>query len=78
MYRSIFFLTSALAGGVWSALRPCRFSPGERAPDTHFIGGRVDPRAGLDDVEKRKLENSLAHNWNQLPAVQHVARRFTD
>jgi hypothetical protein len=49
------FLTSALAGGEWSALRPGRFTPGERAPDTHWIGGWVGPRAGLDDVEKRKF-----------------------
>jgi hypothetical protein len=26
--------------------------PRERASGTHFIGGWVDPRAGLDDVEK--------------------------
>jgi hypothetical protein len=32
------FLTSAQVGGEWSALRPSRFTPGERA--------------GLDDVEK--------------------------
>jgi hypothetical protein len=42
-----FFLTSALVGGEWSASRPCRFIAG-----THFIGGWVDPRAGLDDMEK--------------------------
>jgi hypothetical protein len=29
--------------------------PGERAPDTHWIGGWVGPRAGPDDVEKRKF-----------------------
>jgi hypothetical protein len=33
------FLTSALAGGEWSASRPGRFTPGERAPGTHWIGG---------------------------------------
>jgi hypothetical protein len=49
------FLTSALAGGEWSASRPDHFNPGERAPGTHWIGGWVDPRAGLDDVEKRKF-----------------------
>jgi hypothetical protein len=49
------FLTSALAGGEWSASRPYRFTSGERAPHTHWIGGSVVPRAGLDDVEKRKL-----------------------
>jgi hypothetical protein len=44
------FLTSALAGGQWSASLPGRITPG-----THWIGGWVDPRAGLDDVEKRKF-----------------------
>jgi hypothetical protein len=48
------FLTSALVGGEWSALRPGRFTPGERTPGTHWIGGSVGSRAGLDDVEKRK------------------------
>jgi hypothetical protein len=49
------FLTSALAGGKSSASCPGRSIPGERAPGTHWIGGWVDPRAGLDDVEKRKF-----------------------
>jgi hypothetical protein len=49
------FLTSTLAGGEWSASHPGRFTPGERASGTHWIGGWVDPRAGLDDVKKRKL-----------------------
>jgi hypothetical protein len=26
--------------------------PGETAPRTHWIGGSLDPRAGLDEVEK--------------------------
>jgi hypothetical protein len=46
------FLTSTLVGGEWSASRPDRFTPGERACGTHCIGGWVGPRA---DVEKRKL-----------------------
>jgi hypothetical protein len=49
------FLTSALAGGEWSASCPGRFTPGERATGTHWIGGCVDPRAVLDDVKKRKF-----------------------
>jgi hypothetical protein len=49
------FLTSALAGGEWSASRPDRFTPGERAPGTHWIGDSVEPRADLDDAEKRKF-----------------------
>jgi hypothetical protein len=32
-----------------------RFTPGERASGTHWIGGWVDLRAGLDDLEKRKF-----------------------
>jgi hypothetical protein len=44
-------LTSALAGDEWSDSRPGRFTPGERAPGTHSIGGWVDPRIGLDDLE---------------------------
>jgi hypothetical protein len=34
---------SALEGGEWSASRPGRFTPRERAPGTHWIGGRVGP-----------------------------------
>jgi hypothetical protein len=37
------------------SFKPCRFTPGEIAPDTHWIGGWVGPRVGLDDVEKRKF-----------------------
>jgi hypothetical protein len=45
------FLTLALFAGEWSASRPGRFTPG-----THWIGGWLGPRAGLNrlnDVEKR-------------------------
>jgi hypothetical protein len=56
MYRSIFhFLNSALTGTEWSASRPGRFNPGETAHGTKSIGDWVDPRVGLDDVEKRKF-----------------------
>jgi hypothetical protein len=44
-----------LVEGEWSASRPCRFTPGERTPGTHVLRCWVDPRAGLDDVEKRKF-----------------------
>jgi hypothetical protein len=49
------FLTSALAGGESPASRPGSFTPGEKVPATHWIGGWVDPRASLDVVEKRKF-----------------------
>jgi hypothetical protein len=38
-----------------SASGPDRFTPGERAPGTHLIGGWVGPRSGLDVVEKRNI-----------------------
>jgi hypothetical protein len=44
------FLTSALVGSEWSVSHPGSFIPG-----TQWIGDRVGPRAGLDDVEKRKF-----------------------
>jgi hypothetical protein len=55
MYRSTFFLTSSLVGGERSASRPDHFTPRESAPATFWIGGWVDLRAGLDDVENRKF-----------------------
>jgi hypothetical protein len=49
------FLASALVGGKWSTSGPGRFTLEEIAPGTHWIRGWVDLRAGLDDVEKRKI-----------------------
>jgi hypothetical protein len=48
-------LTSVLVGAEWSASRLCRLTPEESAPRTHWIGGWVDPRAGLHDMEKLKF-----------------------
>jgi hypothetical protein len=66
------FLTSALAGGEWPASLFGRFTFGERTLGTHWMGGWVGPRAGLDDVEKRKFLT--------LPGLEHqpVASRYTD
>jgi hypothetical protein len=47
------FLISALVGGEWSASRLGRFTPWERAFGTYWIGGRLDPRAGLEAVEEK-------------------------
>jgi hypothetical protein len=48
-------LTSALVAVEWSASGPGRVTPGETAPANLCIGGWVDPRAGLDNSEKRKF-----------------------
>jgi hypothetical protein len=44
------FLISALVGGKWSTSFPGHFTPGERAPDTNWVGGWMGPRTGLDDL----------------------------
>jgi hypothetical protein len=65
-------LASTLVGDECSASRPGRFITGERGPGTHWIGGRVDHRAGLGYLEKRK--------FSTLPGLelQPVASRYTD
>jgi hypothetical protein len=71
------FLTSALVEVEWSASRSGRFTPGERAPRTHWILGWVDPRADLDDLEERKFCPYRDSNSN-LSVVQPLASRYTD
>jgi hypothetical protein len=56
------FLTSTLDGGELSASIPDRFTPRERAPGTHCIGGCVGPRVGLDAVVKRKIPSLCRHS----------------
>jgi hypothetical protein len=46
-YSSTYSLTSALDGGEWSVSHSNLFTPRERAPGTHWIGGWVGHRAGL-------------------------------
>jgi hypothetical protein len=48
---------------------PSTFTTGERAPGTHWMGVWVDPRAGLDNMEKSNSNPSV---------VQSVASRYTD
>jgi hypothetical protein len=45
----------ALIGGEGSASRPVRFIPSR----TYQIGGWEDPRAGLDNVDKKTFFNLL-------------------
>jgi hypothetical protein len=45
-------------GGEWSASRPGRFTSRDKAPGTHWIGGWVGSRAGLDAMRNRKLPSS--------------------
>jgi hypothetical protein len=47
------FLTSVLDWSEYSASLPGHFTPREKAPGTHWIGGWVGSRAGLDAVVTR-------------------------
>jgi hypothetical protein len=47
-YREVGFLISALVGGEWPASLTGRFTPGEIFPGTHWLGGWVGHRAGLE------------------------------
>jgi hypothetical protein len=63
------FLASALVECEWSASRPGRYNPGERAPYTHCVGRWVGPKASLDDVEKRRFLNL----WEPPTLIQALA-----
>jgi hypothetical protein len=55
-YRSYSFLTSVLDGGEWLASRPGRaLPPRKEPPGTHWTGGCVGPRAGLDTEVRGKI-----------------------
>jgi len=69
------FLTQARDGGELSASRPGRFTSGERASDTYWIGGWVSPRAGLDAVT-RKIP-SLCQEWNPGHPARSVVTIMT-
>jgi hypothetical protein len=71
-------LTSALDGGEWSATRPGRFTPRERASGTHWTGGWVGLRAVLDSVVKGKIPSFRRQSNPRTPIVQPVAQRYTD
>jgi hypothetical protein len=67
-YSSYLYLTSATRWGwVVSVTPQPRFTPGERIPGTHWIGGWVGPRAGLDAGPRRNTH---------LIEVQNISMRF--
>jgi hypothetical protein len=76
-YNSTHSLISALDGGEWSASRPGRSTPRERAPGTYWIGGWVYLRAVLEAVVKR-IPSSLRESNPRTPIVQPVAQHYTN
>jgi hypothetical protein len=75
MYRFHVFMTPALVGG-WSASRPCRFTPRERAPGTLWLGGWVGPRTVWTTWREK---SRFYRDPNSVPsAVQPVASCYAD
>jgi len=62
-------MTAALEGSEWSTARPGRTLPRERN-GTHFTGGCVGPRAGLDG---RKI--SSPSGFNPGPSLYRLSYR---
>jgi hypothetical protein len=59
-YRSYSFLTTTLYGVEWSASRPSRaLAPGKGPSGTHWTGGWVGLRAGLDTEVRGKILSPL-------------------
>jgi hypothetical protein len=78
-YSSYSFTTSALDGGEWSESRPGRdLPPEERTPGTHWTGGWVGPRAGLDTEVRGKILFPCRGSNPDRPDVQPVVRHYTD
>jgi hypothetical protein len=75
-YKIHVFFISALLWGE-STSRPGRFTAGESAPGTYFIRGWVDPKAGLDDVERRNSWPYRNSNYD-LSVVQPVGSPYID
>jgi hypothetical protein len=77
-YSSYSFSTWALDGGEWSASRPGRaFIPGERTSGTHYTGGWVGPRAGLDTEARGKIICTRRGSNPDRPIVQPIVKHYT-
>jgi hypothetical protein len=73
MYSSYSFTTSALDG--WWVVS---VSPGGRTPGTHWTGGWVCTRAGLDSEVRGKISCLCRVSNLDRPVVQPLARHYTD
>jgi hypothetical protein len=74
-YNSTHSLNTTLDGGEWSASLLSRFTPRQRAPDTHWIGDWVGLRADLDAAAYRKIPSPCRDS--NPPIIQSVAQRYT-
>jgi hypothetical protein len=73
-HSSTHSLTSALDGGEWSASRSGRFTPRERAPGTHWIGGWVGPSNTRSSVIKSR-RMILGGHVGRWKCIQNFGRK---
>jgi hypothetical protein len=66
--------TSALDGGEWSVSPLGNFTPRETALFTHWIGGWVNPRTGLDAAKKRKFLPCRESNPGRSSRIPSLCR----
>jgi hypothetical protein len=57
---------------------PAALYPGERTPGTHWTGGWVGPKAGLDTEDRGKILRPCRGSNPDRPVVQPVVRHYTD
>lgn len=74
------FLDFSTRWSEWLVSCPCHFTPTERAPIIHSIGGWVGPSAGLDAMELRKTswpywESNSSHPAHS-PSVYRLSYPF--
>jgi hypothetical protein len=62
-----------LDGSDWSLSRSGRFTTAETVPDTHWIGGRVGPKVGLEAVENREYHVTDGESNPYLFSLKAVA-----
>jgi hypothetical protein len=77
MYSSTQSWPQALDGGEWSASHLC-FIPMEKTPSTHWIGGWVGLRAGLDTEARGKILCLCQGSNPNRPINQSVVRHYTN
>jgi hypothetical protein len=57
---------------------PASLDLGEEPPDTHWIGGWVEPRAGLDVAKERKIPSAVGHRTPIQLSSRFLPSQYTN